>query len=163
MAKALLKAVIAACLAVAFAGTARAQAKVDTTWTCRATDQQAIAVGDHPGHFYSVSQEKCVTAKGEIDGVEQKEGTSTDFRNVMGNRNSFNGIFLETLANGDHLHYRFKGKASMANGKFVSGRNTWTIVSGTGKFKGDKGNGSCRGKGHPDGSITWHCRGTLRR
>lgn len=163
MVKAMHKAVIAACLAVAFAGTVRAQAKIETTWNCKPTDQHAIAVGDHPGHVYSVSQQKCVAAKGEIEGVKQKQGISTFFENVMGNRGSFNGIFVETLANGDQLHYRFRGKGTAANGEFVSGTNAWTIVAGTGQFKGAKGKGSCQGKGNPDGSVTWQCQGTLER
>jgi len=120
----------------------------------------SIDVGDQPGHAYVVSQTKCAAAKGEIGGVQEKEGIGTEFHDVMGSNLSWHGIFVTTLAGGDKIHYSYKGTGTAKGGQFVSGSNTWTIFGGTGKFKGAKGEGSCKGKGNPDGTATWDCTGT---
>jgi hypothetical protein len=139
------------------------QGKVDSHWTCgKATDEHGIDVGDQPGHVYAVSQSKCTAVKGEMDGVQEKEGTGTESHEAIGNKLLWHGVFIETLANGDKIHYSYKGTGTANGGKFVSGSNTWAIFGGTGKFKGVKGAGSCTGKGNPDGSVTWDCDGSYK-
>jgi hypothetical protein len=78
----------------------------------------------------------------------------------MGNNLSWHGVFVETLASGDKIHYSYKGTGTTSDGQFVSRSNTWTIIGGTGKFKGVNGKGACKGKGNPDGTATWDCEGT---
>lgn len=156
------KFVFAICLALLFAGAVQAQqGKVDSHWNCgKATDEHSIDVGDQPGHAYAVSQSKCSAVKGEMGGVQEKEGTGTEFHDVIGNKISWHGVFIETLSSGDKVQYSYKGTGTASGDKFVSGNNTWAIFGGTGKFKGAKGAGSCAGKGNPDGTVTWDCEGS---
>ena len=148
-------------LVFVFAVGVQAQGKIASQWKCgKATVEHSVDVGDQPGHAYVVSQTKCAAAKGEIGGVQEKEGTGTEFHDVNGNANSWHGTFVETLASGDKIHYSYKGSGKAAGGQFVSGTNTWSISGGTGKLKGIKGQGGCKGAGGPDGTATWDCEGT---
>ncbi len=157
------KLVWAVCLVFVFAVGVQAQGKIDAQWKCgKATVEHSIDVGDQAGHAYVVSQAKCSAAKGEIGGVQEKEGTGTEFHDVVGNNHSWHGVFVETLAGGDKIHISYKGTGTASGGKFVSGSETWTILGGTGKFKGLKGKGACKGKGGPDGTSTWDCEGTYQ-
>ena len=151
------------CLVFVFAVGVQAQGKIDAQWKCdKAAVAHSIDVGDQAGHAYVVSQTKCSAAKGEIGGTQEKEGTGTEFHDVMGNKISWHGIFVETLASGDKIHYSYKGTGTASGGQFASGNNSWTITGGTGKFKGVKGKGGCKGKGGPGGTATWDCEGTYQ-
>ena len=44
----------------------------------------SIEVGDQPNHAYAIDQIKCTSTKGEIGGVKEKEGTGTEFAEVVG-------------------------------------------------------------------------------
>ena len=135
--------------------------KVDSQWKCAAPSPvHALPVGDAAGHAYVVQQAKCTATKGEIAGVKEKDGTSTEFMEASGNEAKGHGIFVETLANGDTItiSYTFTGMSS--NDVLESGSNKWTVAGGTGKLKGMKGSGTCSGKGAGDGSAVFDCTGT---
>jgi hypothetical protein len=140
---------------------ALAQGKVENGWACeKASDTHSIAVGDQENHSYTIAQFKCTSTKGEIEGVKEKEGTGTEFAEVMGSDSSGHGIFVETMANGDMIHFKYETKATWKDGQMESGSNKWWATGGTGKFKGIKGHGTCSGKGNPDGSSSFTCSGT---
>ena len=140
---------------------ALAQGKTATGWTCgKAAMMHSIEIGDQPNHAYSIDQIKCTATKGEIAGVKEKEGLGTEFAEVAGNNSSGHGVFVETMANGDKIHFTYQFSASLKNGQMVSATDKWQAVGGTGKFKGIKGSGSCTGTGAADGSATWNCSGT---
>jgi hypothetical protein len=144
-----------------FAPLAMAQGKVDSQWNCpKATVAHNLDVGDRPSHSYTISQGTCTAAKSEIEGVKEKEGASTQFSEASGSSNNWHGVFIVTMENGDKLHYSYSGKGTAKDGQLQSGTNTWSIVAGTGKFKGAKGKGTCTGKGNADGSAVWDCTGT---
>jgi hypothetical protein len=63
-----------------------------------------------------------------------------------------------TMDNGDKVYYTFEGSASTDITKPYS--NKWKILSGTGKYKGIKGSGTCSGKFNADGSLDDACTGT---
>ena len=137
-----------------------AQGKVDSQWNCgKPTDSHSIDVGDQTGHAYAIAQITCTAVKGEIEGVKEKEGTGTEFDDVKGNKVKFHGVFVETLANGDKLHISYQGTSTMEKGQFQSASDEWTITNGTGKLKGAKGKGTCKGRGNADGSSTFDCAG----
>ena len=139
---------------------AMAQGKVDSQWNCaKATDGHSIDVPDQPGHAYAISQLNCTAAKGEIEGVKEKEGVVTEFDEVKGNAVRFHGVFVETLSNGDKLHFTYAGTGKMEKGQLQTATEKWSLVSGAGKLKGAKAGGSCQGKGNPDGSSTFDCEG----
>ena len=137
------------------------QGKIDSQWNCgKATEGHSLDVGDQPGHAYAIAKFTCTASKGEAEGLKEQEGAGTEFEDVKGNAVHTHGVFVETLSNGDKLQISYQGTGTTGeNGSLQSGSNTWTIVGGTGKFKGAKGKGSCKGKGNPDGSSTYDCAG----
>lgn len=140
---------------------AAAPGKIDTQWVCAVPNpMNAIPVGDAPDHAFVVQQSKCTATKGEVGGVKEKDGVSTEFMEATGNNGKGHGIFVETLSNGDKIMYSYTFTGVSANGKPVSGSNKWTMSGGVGKFKGVSGSGTCTGKGNPDGSATYNCTGT---
>ena len=155
------KLVLLAALLLLGTSLALAQGKIDNGWHCaKATSQNAIDVGDKPGHAYSIDQIKCTSTKGEFAGVREKEGTGTEFMEVSGNDASGHGIFVETMANGDKMNFTYQMSATMDKGMLKSATDKFQATSGTGKFKGVKASGSCTGKGNADGSTDWACTGT---
>ncbi len=149
--------VVVLCLS---ASVALAQGKVDSQWNCgKATEAHNLEVGDQTGHAYAIAQFACTNVKGEIEGVKEKEGRATEFEDVKGNGSKGHGVFIETLASGDKLYVNYQASGVTNNGQLQSVTSEWTITNGTGKFKGAKGKGSCKGKGNPDGSATYDCMG----
>ena len=97
---------------------------------------------------------------GEVAGVKDKEGTGTEFHEVTGDTSSGHGIFVETMASGDHVHYAYTSSVNLTEGMMTTGSNKFEITGGTGKFKAIQGKGGCTGKGNADGSSTWTRTGT---
>jgi hypothetical protein len=140
---------------------ALAQGKVENGWACgKPAVGQSIEVGDQPNHAYAIDQVKCTSTKGEIAGVKEKEGTGTEFAEVAGNSSKGHGIFVETMANGDKINFTYQPTVTIKDGKMQSGSDKWQATSGTGKFKGIKASGTCKGTGSADGSTNWACSGT---
>jgi hypothetical protein len=140
---------------------AQAQTPVKAAWTCSVVEPvAAVPVAGEANHAYSVYQVKCTATSGEIAGVKEKSGTATEFAEVKGTSNKGHGIFVETLDNGDTITYDYTFSSTM-NGKVATAAsNSWKMVSGTGKAKGVKGAGACKGKGNPDASLSMECTGT---
>ena len=111
--------------------------------------------------MYVLQQGKCTATKGEIAGIADKEGISTEFMEATGNNGKGHGMFVETMANGDKIYISYQATGTTSNKQFQSGSNTWTVSGGTGKFAGAKGSGSCKGKGNPDGSANFDCTGSV--
>ncbi|HEV8356076.1 MAG TPA: hypothetical protein VGQ17_04835 [Gemmatimonadales bacterium] len=140
---------------------AQGQTTFTATWKCSVVEPaNAVPVPGQANHAYSVYQVKCTASSGQVAGVKEKEGTATEFAEVKGNTSKGHGIFVETLENGDTVTYDYQFTSTM-NGKVaVSAGNTWKMVRGTGKAKGIKGSGSCKGKGNPDTSLSLECTGS---
>jgi len=140
--------------------TGLAQFKNDTQWKCdKASDQHSINIGDKPGHAYAVDQINCTATKGELAGVKEKSGVGTEFMEVNGDKITGHGEFVETLENGDKDLFTYTFQATMKDGKLQSGTDKWSLRQGSGKLKGAKGSGTCKGTGNSDGSVTWDCAG----
>lgn len=156
------KVMLMICLVVAFTSVALAKDKISDQWNCEAkpTAQHSLDVGDQTGHAYMINQGKCTAAKGSIfGGSQEKDGVYTQFNDVQADGYSNHGVLVVTTAGGDKLNYDYQGTNTTKDGKFQSGTNKWTITDGTGKLKGIKGKGSCKGKANSDGSSTWDCEG----
>jgi hypothetical protein len=154
--------VAATCLAVS---TTLAQTptsgKTASSWKCTAPSPvNALPAGDEPGHMYVVEQAKCTATKGEIGGVKEQEGMATEFVEVTGDTSKGQGVFVETLANGDKAFVSYTLTGTSKDKVMVSGGNKWTFTGGTGMLKGAKGSGTCTAKGNPDGSLNFECSGT---
>jgi len=148
-------------LAVASASSAQTSGKVSTVWKCVApSPAHALPVGDAPDHVYVVQQGKCTASSGEIAGMKQKEGASTEFVEGTATTAKGHGVFVETMANGDKIFYSYEFTGTSKNKVLDTGTNKWMVSGGTGQFKGMKGNGTCQAKGNPDGSGEYTCTGT---
>jgi hypothetical protein len=147
--------------AAAAAAQTPASGKTASSWKCAAPNPtHTVPVAGHTNHAYVVSSSQCTALKGEIAGVVEKSGVATEFIEVMGDKAKGHGIFFETLANGDTLTVSYEFTGTMKNQQFQSGSNKWTVMDGTGKLKGSKGQGTCTAKGSPDGSLNFDCTGT---
>jgi hypothetical protein len=148
-------------LAIASVSFAQTSGKISTVWKCAApSPAHALPVGDAPDHVYVVEQGKCTASSGEIAGVKQKEGVPTEFLEGTATTAKGHGVFVETMANGDKIFYSYEFTGTSKNKVMDTGSNKWTVTSGTGQFKGIKGNGTCQAKGNPDGSGEYTCTGT---
>ena len=155
------KTILGVLTALALAAATGAQTKLSGTAQCGKPDpQHAIEVGDRPGHSFMVSQSKCTWTKPfEIEGVQAKDLVTTAFDEITGDRSNTRGFFLNTMVNGDKNHGRYQGPATLKGGAPQSVEGTWTFSGGTGKLKGLKGKGTYKGKGNPDGSLTYDVEG----
>jgi hypothetical protein len=154
--------VLVVCLLVLCIALSAAQDKISSQWKCdgKPTDQHSIAVPDSEGHSYSIAQGTCTAENGSMGDAKEQQGTYTEFGDITSTSLQNHGVFVDTVAGGDKVFYHYHGTQSVKDGKMESGSNKWTLAGGTGKFKGVKGEGGCKGKANPDGSSTWNCTGT---
>jgi hypothetical protein len=155
-------------IVLAFAGlllaaaSAGAQNKVAGTIQCGKPDQEnAIPVGDRPGHAFVVMKVKCTWTKPvELSGVKGKTGEDTVFAESTGGKSRDSGYDVTTMENGDQFVVRFSGTTtSDKNGAPQAQSGTWSFVSGTGKLKGITGKGTYKGAGTADGNVTTNVEG----
>jgi hypothetical protein len=143
------------------ASVARAQIKASGTLKCAKPDvEHKIDVA--PNHSFILDQSKCSADKAQpftIGGVKSGNAVSTNATEVQGSKARFHGYYVDTMENGDKGEYSFKGTGTMKDGVLQIAQDSWTLVRGTGKLKGAKGKGSCKGTGAADGSVTWECAG----
>jgi hypothetical protein len=142
-------------LVLLLAAVAGAQTKISGTVVCAKPDQQqALEVGDHPGHILAVSQGKCTWSKPmEIAGTQTKEDQVTISTENHGNKGNSHGYAVGTMANGDKFFVRLQGAATLKDGAVDTEEGKWTMTGGTGKLKGIKGGGMYKGKGGPEGTT----------
>ncbi len=135
-----------------------AQTKISGTAQCGKPDaQQKVDVPDHPGHAISMSQAKCTWSKPmEVAGLKSKEGVTTDMNDIRGDTAHGHGYYVDTMENGDKAFVSFQGTASM---KDNTSEGKWNYTGGTGKLKGIKGQGTYKGKGAQDGTVTFDVEG----
>lgn len=150
-------------LVLALASLAQAQTKISGAGQVGKPDlQYRIEMRDRPNHFFMISQGKFTWTKPwEIAGIQAKEGVFTEFQDMTGDTSRFRGVYVDTMANGDQVHYRYQGTATMKDGVLQSLEQKWNAIRGTGKLRGIKGEGSCKGTGpaNPDGTVSAECEG----
>lgn len=140
-------------------GLGLAQVKSTFQLKCdKPSDQHNIEVGDKPGHTYFVAQISCTPISGDLDGAKRKSGSATEFLEFRGDKFTGRGDYIETMENGDKNFYTYQVKGT-AKGGVLDGIDTWSMREGTGKLKGAKGSGTCKGTGSPDGTVTFDCAG----
>ena len=139
----------------------RAQTTLSGAGQCAKPDRaHQLDVGDRPQHSFTISQFKCTWSKPfEIAGIKSKGGTVVQFDEVSDKGSRFRGYFLDTMANGDTVRYRYEGKATLRAGMPARTEWEWKLGGGTGKLMGLKGKGTCKGTANPDGTGSWECVG----
>jgi hypothetical protein len=135
-----------------------AQNKIETKWNCaKPSAEHKLDIGDAPDHSFAITQGACTAASSDA-GFPEKTGQYTGQQEVRKDSISERGRFNVTMGNNDKVFYTYDEKVSTDVTKPAA--NTWKIVSGTGKYKGIKGSGTCAGKLNADGSSEWTCTGT---
>jgi len=154
------KALFVVCLSCLVTSLAVAQTKMSSTIKCaKPSVEQTVPVGDRPDHSFGVTQGSCTSSKPwTIAGVAGKEGVGTSSVEANGAVAKSHGVYVETMENGDKAYYHFAATATTKDGQVQVSGHTWQLVGGTGKLKGAKGHGTCKGSGTPD-SITYECKG----
>ncbi len=139
----------------------KAWKRVSGTAECAAPDKAStIEIPDQAGHSFMISQGPCTWDAGwRVDGIQSEQASFNSFEDMSGDSSRFHGVYVDKMANGDQIRYRYKGKSILSEGQFQSGESKWKIVGGTGKFENLKGKGTCKGKPRADGGVTWACEG----
>jgi hypothetical protein len=151
------------CLLLAPMALVAANMASGTVVCAKAEKDSKIEVPDQPGHVYSISQSKCSWTKPmEIGDTKHNAGVATGFDEITGTSAKGHGTYVDTLANGDTAVYTYQTTGTLKDGALQTADDTWTLVSVTGKLKGAKGHGKCKGTGAADGSVTWNCQGTYQ-
>jgi hypothetical protein len=134
----------AASLFLLAAPAAVGQTKISGTESCgQPSSQQALEVGDYPGHAMDIGQWHCTWTKPfEISGVHVKDDINTQSSDSRGNTAHVRGYSVGTMDDGDKFYVRFQGTLTLKEGVPQSGGGTWTFVSGTVKLKGLEGKGT---------------------
>ena len=141
----------------------QAQTKVSGAIKC-AKPEVSHQVEVTSGHSVTLDQAKCTPEKDKalvIDGVKEASGVATMVSEAKANKLSYTGYYTDKLENGDTAKYSAHGVATMKDGAPQSFQDWWTLVSGTGKLKGAKGKGTCKGTPAADGAVNWQCEGEI--
>lgn len=146
---------------VSAAASVSAQTKFTMSGTCGKPDvQQSAPAADAPDHVMTLAQGKCVpVTAAEFGGSPSKEAAFAEHGEVTGTSGKVTGTYVDTLANGEKVYYRYHGTSVLKDGKLQSMQNTWEIVGSSPGLKGIKGQGTCSGKGTPDGGLGFDCTG----
>lgn len=157
----MIKVIFAFLAMLALGSTAVGQTKISGTVKCSKPDEQhMLDVGDRPNHSLMIAKGKCTwTVPMEIAGTKATEDIGTGFDEVSGNKSRGHSYVVGTLANGDKTYVRAQGSATLKDGVPERAEGTWRFIGGTGKLKGVKGEGTYKGKGATDGSVTYEIAG----
>jgi hypothetical protein len=137
-----------------------AQTKMSSTVKCgKPNIEQMVPVGDRPNHSFGVTQGSCTSSKPwTIGGVAGKEGVGTSSTEADGAVSKSHGVYVETMENGDKAYYHYELTATAKDGQVQISGHKWQLVGGTGKLKGAKGQGTCKGSGTVE-AMTYDCEG----
>jgi hypothetical protein len=119
----------------------------------------SIEVPDRPGHALRLARRQCTwTAPMNVMGAMSKDGIAVEFPEQMEGQLHSHGFEVDTYDNGEKLTWQSMGTVSGERGPAaVKGR--WSLMRGTGKFKGIKGGGTYEGKLAADNVLTLEFEG----
>jgi hypothetical protein len=114
----------------------------------------SIPVPDRPGHALLLEKRKCSWPEPlVIMGAKAKDGESISFSEKMEGSLHVHGFEVDTMDNGEKLTWQSMGQVAGEKGPAtVKGR--WSLMRGTGKFKGARGGGTYEGNLDADGVLT---------
>jgi hypothetical protein len=150
-------------LAFVAVNTTEAQTKFAGKQQCAKPDPNySIPVADQPNHAMTLTGLKCTWTQGEIAGNKLKEEEDALTSDMSGNTAHDRGYGTGSIENGDKYFIRYDGTTQFKDKAPVSSQCTWTFTGGTGKLKGIKGKGTCKGAYSADGSTAWDIAGTYQ-
>jgi hypothetical protein len=134
--------------------------KVEGKVRCDKPDpEHAIEVPDRPGHALMISKRKCTwTEPLVVMGAKTKDGVAVSFTEKMEGTLHTHGFEVDTLDNGEKLTWQSMGQVLAEKGP-ATAKGRWSLMRGTGKFKGIKGGGTYEGKLEADDVLTLDLEG----
>ncbi len=127
----------------------------------------SIEVPDRPGHALSLAQRKCnwteplVIMGGKTrakTGAKTQDGVAVSFTEKMEGVLHVHGFETDTLDNGEKLTWQSMGQVLAEKGPATT-KGRWSLMRGTGKFKGIKGGGTYEGKLDADDVLVLNLEG----
>ncbi len=91
-------------------------------------------------------------------GAKTKDGVAVSFSEKMEGTLHIHGFETDTLDNGEKLTWQSRGQWLAEKGP-VDSSGRWSLMRGTGKFKGIKGGGSYEGKLDADNVLVLELEG----
>ncbi len=134
--------------------------KVEGKVRCEKPDPAySIEVPDRPGHALMIARRKCTwTEPMLILGAKTKEGVAVGYSEKSEGMLHVSGFETDTLDNGEKLTWKSMGQVLAEKGPaMATGR--WSLMRGTGKFKGIKGGGSYEEKLDADDVLVLELEG----
>jgi len=134
--------------------------KVEGKVRCAKPDPAySIEVPDRPGHALMISKRKCTwTEPLEVLGVKAKDGVAVSFTEKMEGSLHTHGFEVDTMDNGEKLTWQSMGQV-FGDKSPATPKGRWSLMRGTGKFKGIKGGGTYEGKLEADDILTLEFEG----
>jgi len=119
----------------------------------------SIEVPDRPGHALLLAKRKCTwTEPMVVMGAKSKDGVAVEFPEKMEGTLHAHGFEVDTFDNGEKVTWQSMGTVYGEKGPATS-KGRWSLMRGTGKFKGIKGGGSYEGKLEADDVLTLEFEG----
>jgi hypothetical protein len=119
----------------------------------------SIEVPDRPGHALMIARRKCTwTEPMLILGAKTKDGIAVGFSERKEGTLSVHGFETDTLDNGEKLTWQSMGQVLAEKGP-ATATGRWSLMRGTGKFKGIKGGGSYEEKLDADDVVVLEMEG----
>ncbi len=119
----------------------------------------SIEVPDRPGHALLLAKRKCTwTEPMVVMGAKSKDGVAVEFPEKMEGALHAHGFEVDTFDNGEKVTWQSMGTVYGEKGPATS-KGRWSLMRGTGKFKGIKGGGSYEGKLEADDVLTLEFEG----
>lgn len=114
----------------------------------------SIEVPDRPGHALWLGKRKCSwTEPMELMGAKSKDGIAVNFSEQMEGALHEHGFEVDSFDNGEKLTMQTVGQIQGTKGP-TEGKGRWSLMRGTGKFKGIKGGGTYGAKLAADDVLT---------
>jgi len=134
--------------------------KVEGKVRCAKPDPAySIEVPDRPGHALMISKRKCTwTEPMLIMGAKTKEGVAVGYAEKSEGMLHVSGFETDTLDNGEKLTWKSMGQVLAEKGP-ATATGRWSLMRGTGKFKGIKGGGSYEEKLDADDVLVLELEG----
>jgi hypothetical protein len=119
----------------------------------------SIEVPDRPGHALMISKRKCNwTEPMVVMGAKTKDAVAVSFTEEMEGTLHVHGFEVDTLDNGEKLTWQSMGQVLAEKGP-ATAKGRWSLMRGTGKYKGIKGGGTYEGKLEADDVLTLDLEG----
>ena len=119
----------------------------------------AIEVPDRPAHALRLAKRKCTwTEPMVVRGARSKDGIAIEFPEQMEGALHTHGFEVDSYDNGEKLTWQSRGTVDGEKGP-ADAKGRWSLMRGTGKFKGIKGGGSYEGKLGADDVLTLEFEG----